>query len=113
MDDVVQINSILNPCYIHLTKTSCGYTWGVIDNFVYEKTKDVFVNLKNVLNEKTGCGLILEITKNDDICHYKFTHNQCRIMSFYKQRDKKYKHGYLTIYDQGAFDTIVETIISS
>jgi hypothetical protein len=104
------LQELLIANYIYINHTSCGYTWGMISNMYYEKPSQVFDKLVTHINSLLGHNELRVAKTDESVVCYTIYHCETKLMSFYKTKAKKSKHGIFIINDNDALDIIFETI---
>jgi hypothetical protein len=105
-----ELQEILLKNYIYLTHSPCGFTWGMVSNIFYDKPVHAFESFTKHLNSLLQHDELHIEKIKDDVVSYILYHGTDKIITFYKSKKKKAKHGIVVFNDRSAFDIIFETI---
>lgn len=107
--NLMKLNALLINHHIFIEHNTCGYTWSVIYNSYENKPKYLiskFVDhLENIIPSDFNFKCIKE-----KVIKYEIYRDDLKIMTFYKCKDKKSKHGILIINDYDILSDIIDLL---
>lgn len=104
------LQKLLLKNYVHVEHNPCGYTWGMISNLYYRTPMQAFEKFATHLNDLLEHDEMRVVKTKDDVVSYTIYHCSNKIMTFYKSKAKKSKHGIMIINDEKALDIIIDTV---